>query len=160
MGPVPENALYHTPKEVTLELFKSFTTGIELVRDQKLAKPLGENQEHSRPRLAAFWRSRLSFQNMAGNLEGVGALFAKGGFAAVVAQESPGVENSIAFDLDHAIEILRSLPMTIEQAVQDEDTRAKLEALRVSLKGASQTAGDMIARGAGLSFGFNAMDGD
>ena len=33
----PTNAAYHTPKEVTLELFKTFATGIELVRDQKLA---------------------------------------------------------------------------------------------------------------------------
>jgi hypothetical protein len=32
--------------------------------------------------------------------------------------------------------------------------------LRVSLKSAAQTAGDLIARGASLAFGFNAMDGD
>ena len=160
LGPVPAGPLYHSAKEVTLELFKSFTTGIELVRDQKLAKPLGENPEHSRPRLAAFWRSGLSFQNMACNLAGVRDLFAKGGFAAVVAEESPGVEGSVEFDLDHAIDVLRAMNMTMQQAVQDEDTRAKLEALRVSLKGASQTAGDMISRVAALSFGFNAMDGD
>ena len=43
---------------------------------------------------------------------------------------------------------------------QDEDLRAKIEALRVALKSAAQTAGDMISRGAGLAFGFNAMDGD
>jgi predicted lipoprotein len=44
--------------------------------------------------------------------------------------------------------------------VRNEELRAKLEALRVSLKAASTTAGDMISRGAGLTFGFNAMDGD
>jgi predicted lipoprotein len=38
--------------------------------------------------------------------------------------------------------------------------QAKLEALGVGLKNASATAGDIIARSAGLSFGFNAMDGD
>jgi hypothetical protein len=32
--------------------------------------------------------------------------------------------------------------------------------LRVGLKSAGQTAGDIIARSAGLSFGFNALDGD
>ena len=160
LGPVPESPLYHSAKEVTLELFKSFTTGIELVRDQKLAKPLGASPQEARPRLAAFWRSGLSFANMADNLAGVRDLFSKGGFAAVVAQESPGVEGSVEFDLDHAIEVLRGMTMTMQQAVQDEETRAKLEALRVSLKGASQTAGDMISRGAALSFGFNAMDGD
>ena len=37
---------------------------------------------------------------------------------------------------------------------------AKIEALRVELKSARDTAGDMISRGAGLTFGFNALDGD
>jgi predicted lipoprotein len=80
LGPAPEDPRYHTQKEVTLELFKSLTSGIELVRDQKLAKPLGATPEEAKPKLAAFWRR--------------------------------------------------------------------------------DTAGDMISRGAGLAFGFNAMDGD
>jgi predicted lipoprotein len=110
--------------------------------------------------LAAFGRSGLTFANAAGNLAGVKAIFAQGGFAQVVAQESAGVENSIVFDLDHAITVLGGIDQPIANAVVDEDTRGKLEALRVALKGAGQTAGDMISKGAGLAFGFNAMDGD
>ena len=89
---------------MTLDLFKTFATGIELVRDQKLGKPLGASPAEAKPKLAAFWRSELTFANAAGNLEGVKAIFAQGGFAQVVARESPGVENSILFDLDHAID--------------------------------------------------------
>ena len=87
-------------------------------------------------------------------------LFAKGGFAKVVHQESVGVEDSVVFDLDHAIEVLRGINKPIADAVRNEELRGKLEALRISLKAASTTAGDMISRGAGLTFGFNAMDGD
>jgi predicted lipoprotein len=87
-------------------------------------------------------------------------LFAKGGFAQVVHDDTPGVEDSIVFDLNHAVQVLRGIDKPITQAMYDEDIRAKLEALRVSLKGAATTAGDMISRGAGLTFGFNAMDGD
>ncbi len=160
LGPVPDDPHYHAPKEVTLDLFKAFTSGIELVRDQKLGKPLGASPAAAKPKLAAFWRSGLTFENAAGNLEGVRALFAQGGFAQLVTQESPGVESSILFDLDHAIEILRGIDMPMTEVVEDASLRAKLEALRVSLKGARDTAGDMIARGAGLAFGFNATDGD
>jgi len=71
-----------------------------------------------------------------------------------------GVENSILFDLDHAIDVLKGINQSFAEAVTHEDMRAKLEALRVGLKNASATAGDIIARSAGLSFGFNAMDGD
>ena len=160
LGPAPADPYYHAPKEVTLDLFKAFATGIELVRDQKLGKPLGASPAEAKPKLAAFWRSGLTFANAAGNLEGVKAIFAQGGFAQVVAQESAGVENSILFDLDHAITVLSGIDQPIATAVIDEDTRGKLEALRVALKGAGQTAGDMISKGAGLAFGFNAMDGD
>jgi predicted lipoprotein len=160
LGPAPDDPRYHDPKEVTLELFKALTSGIELVRDQKLGKPLGASAEQAKPKLAAFWRSGLTFQNAAGNLEGVRALFAQGGFAAVVAAEAAGVENSILFDLDRAIEVLRGIDVPMAEAAVDENLRGKIEALRVALKSARDTAGDMISRGAGLSFGFNAMDGD
>ena len=160
LEPGPANAAYHTAKEVTLELFKTFTAGIEWVRDQKFAKTLGPKLEQARPQLAPFWRSGQSFANMAGNLAGVRDLFAKGGFAKVVHQESVGVEDSVVFDLDHAIEVLRGINKPIADAVRNEELRGKLEALRISLKAASTTAGDMISRGAGLTFGFNAMDGD
>lgn len=160
VGPAPDDPHYHAPKEVTLDLFKAFTSGIELVRDQKLGKPLGATAAQARPKLAAFWRSGLTFNNAAGNLDGVRALFAQGGFAQVVAQQSAGVENSILFDLDHPIESLRAIRQSVTEVAADEAARARIEALRVSLKSAAQTAGDMIAQGAGLAFGFNAMDGD
>jgi uncharacterized protein len=159
LTPSAGDPAYHAPKEVTLELYKAFATGIELVRDQKLAKALGSSPSVARPKLAPFWRSGL-IPNMIGNLDGVRLLFAKGGFAQVVKLDSPGVENSILFDLDHAIDVLEGINQPFAEAVTDEDTRAKLEALRVGLKSASATAGDIIARSAGLSFGFNAMDGD
>ncbi len=160
LEPSANDPVYHAPKEVTLELFKAFASGIELVRDQKLGKPLGATPAEARPKLAAFWRSDLVFANMIGNLQGIRLLFAKGGFAQVVHDDSPGVEDSILFDLDHAIEVLGGMDEPFAVVAADETLRAKLEALRVSLKSAGQTAGDIIARGAGLSFGFNAMDGD
>ena len=160
LNPGPDDPSYRAPKEVTLDLFKSFTSGIELVRDQKLGKPLGATPEEARPRLAAFWRSGLSLSNAAGNLEGVRAVFHKGGFAQVVADDSAGVEKSVVFDLDHAVDVLNGMSRPMAEVVKDEASRDKIEALRVSLKSAGQTAADAIARGAGLAFGFNAMDGD
>jgi predicted lipoprotein len=160
LGPAPDNAIYHTPKEVTLELFKAFASGIELVRDQKLGKPLGASADEAKPKLAAFWHSNLSFANAIGNLQGVSLLFSKGGFAQVVDADSPGVSDSILFDLNHAIEVLGGMNKPFAEVASDPELRAKLEALRVGLKSAGQTAGDIIARSADLSFGFNAMDGD
>ena len=90
LAPGPANQTYHAPKEVTLDLFKTFTGSIETVRDQKLAKMLGASAERARPRLAPFYESGLTFSNMVGNLEGVRDLFTKCGLAQVVHEESPG----------------------------------------------------------------------
>jgi len=160
LSPGPTDPLYRAPKDVTLELFKALTSGIELVRDQKLGRPLGESAERARPRLIAFWRSDLTFPNMVGNLEGVRTVFVEGGFAGIVAAESPGVEDSVLFDLNRAINILKAVDTPIAEAVRDPAQRNKLEALRVALKSARDTAAALISQGAGLSFGFNAMDGD
>ena len=160
LEPEPDGVLYRAPKDVTLELFKAFSSGIERVRDQKLGRVLGESAERARPRLAAFWRSGLTFPNMTVNLQSVQALFVDGGFAAIVADQSPGVEGSVVFDLKHSIDVLGAETEPVAEVVTDPEQRGKLEALRVGLKSANTTASGLIAEGAGLSFGFNAGDGD
>jgi uncharacterized protein len=62
LDPTPSDPVYHASKEVTLDLFKAFGSGIELVRDQKLGKPLGAKPEEAKPKLAAFWRSGAHFR--------------------------------------------------------------------------------------------------
>jgi len=141
LGPAPDNRLYHTPKEVTHDLFKSFASGIELVRQEKLGKPLGATSDEAKPKLAAFWRSGLTFANAAGNLEGVRALFAQGGFAKVVAF---GVEESIVSDLDRAIGMLRAIDRPFSDIPKDDGLRAKISAARVALKSAEVNAGESI----------------
>jgi predicted lipoprotein len=160
LSPGPDDPFYRAPKEVTLELLKAFSGGIETVRDQKLAKPLGVNAAGADPQLAPFLLSGLTLANIADNLDGLRELFTKGGFAALVHAESPGAEDSIVFDLEHAIDVLRNIDQPFADVVRDEETREQLDVLRVSLKSAEGTAVDMISRAAGLSFGSNAMDRD
>jgi uncharacterized protein len=157
-GPAPDSRLYHTPKEVTQDLFKSFASGLELVRNEKLGQPLGATSDEAKPKLAAFWRSNLTFANAAGNLEGVRELFAHGGLAQVVAQESPGVDDSITSDLDRAIGILRAQNRPFSDAANDEVLRAKIVAARAALKSIEMNASNTVSRSIGMSFGFNARD--
>jgi uncharacterized protein len=160
LDPEPDGALYRAPKDVTLELSKAFSGGIERVRDQKLGRMLGESAARARPRLAPFWRSGQTFPNMTGNLQSVRALFVDGGFAQIVAGQSPGVEDSILFDLKHSTDVLAAETAPVAEVVTDPEQRGKLEAVRVGLKSANTTATELIAAGADLSFGFNAGDGD
>ena len=134
--------------------------GIERVRDEKLGRALGESAERARPRIMPFWQSGQTFPNMAGNIEAVRKLFVDAEFAEIVAGESPGVQDSVLFDLDRVARLLAEEQSPIAEAVTDPDQREKLEALRVGLHSARETASELIAQGAGLNFGFNAGDGD
>ena len=58
LEPGPANAAYHTPKEVTLELFKTFTTGIEWVRDQKIGKDAGRKARAGKAAACALLAER------------------------------------------------------------------------------------------------------
>ena len=114
--PPPTDPVYHAPKEVTLDLFKAFASGIELVRDQKLGKPLGASPEEAKRKLAAFWRSGLAFASMPPAISKASALCSpKAASLKWWRGESPGVENSILFDLDHAIEVLRGMDEPIAE---------------------------------------------
>ena len=62
LDPGPANAAYHTPKEVTLELFKTFTAGIEWVRDQKLAKTLGRQARAGKAAACALLAERAELR--------------------------------------------------------------------------------------------------
>jgi predicted lipoprotein len=66
LEPGPANAAYHTQKEVTLELFKTFTTGIETVRDQKMAKALGPKSAAGKAAACPFWRSEPELRQHGG----------------------------------------------------------------------------------------------
>lgn len=160
LAPEADGALYRAPKDVTLELSKALSGGIERVGDQKLGRMLGKSAERARPRLAPFWRSDLTFMNMADNLMSVKAVFFDAGFADIVRGESAGVEASILFDLARGVEVLEAEKDPVAEVVTDPEQRDKLEAVRVGLKNANGTASELIAKGAGLSFGFNAGDGD
>ena len=161
LEPGPANPAYHTAKEVTLELFKTFTAGIEWVRDQKLGK-------------AARAKARA----------GKAASLRRSGGAGRASPTWPAISQACATCSPKAGSrkwCIKSRPASRIRSCSTSTTpsrscaastspspkrcatrmlRGKLEALRISLKAAATTAGDMISRGAGLTFGFNAMDGD
>ncbi|MEM7191323.1 MAG: imelysin family protein [Pseudomonadota bacterium] len=160
LSPGPDDPLYRTPKDVTLELAKPVSGGIERVSDQKLGRILGNSAEQARPRLAPFWLSNQSFNNMAGNLEAVQKLFVDAGFAQIVKSESSGIEGSILFYLKRGAKELSGETEPIAEVVTNKEQRDRLAALRLALDSTAELASEHIAAGAGLSFGFNAADGD
>ncbi|MBC8049924.1 MAG: hypothetical protein H7X92_07240, partial [Chitinophagales bacterium] len=69
LSPKPEHPLYKSSRDVKLELFKAFTTGLQHIRDVKLARVLADNPQNAQPKRAPYWRSVLTFKVIEANLE-------------------------------------------------------------------------------------------
>ncbi len=159
-SPGPDNPSYLEASEVTLEIAKAFLVGLERLRDIRIAGPLGLGRKTARRTRAAFEPSGLSTRALAAYLEGLVALFAKGGLQARIEGHEAGMGKAILADLTQALTQLQSIATPMQQAAETPETENKLIAIGFPLKNARAETSRVLAEAAGLSLGFNALDGD
>lgn len=162
LTPGPDNPAYLSDTEVTLEIAKSLLVGLEKLRDVKIAGPLGLRRKSARRTSAAFERSGLSTAAIIADLEGLIELFRKGGIMERLDAHETGIGKAILFDMEQALKTLKTLPASMKQAATDEDGTAQDDLIAVGfpLKNARGEANRVLAEAAGLTLGFNALDGD
>ncbi|WP_088342962.1 MULTISPECIES: imelysin family protein [Rhodomicrobium] len=159
-APGPEK-LYHNDKEVTLELFKAFTTGLQQTRNAKLNRVLMGNPQEARPRRAAFWRSGNAVASIEANIEAIEDLYRNAGLGEIVKQAGTGEERSTLdqFDLiEKALDGLTGTP--IADVTASKPSWEKLNSVVFGLINIQVTGGQAIVTGAALPMSFNALDGD
>lgn len=160
LSPGAENATYLDETEVTLEIAKMFLVGLERLRDIEIAGPLGLSRKSSRRTRAAFEPSGLSAQILAAKLEGLTMLYTSGGLLDRIETHESSMGKSILTELKYALSHLQRVsgPMSdLSENKQDEDA---LLASGYPLKNARTQTGRVLSEAAGLSLGFNALDGD
>lgn len=160
LEPGPDKPLYRSPKEVMQELHKAFATGLEQLKDAKLGRTLGDSFDRARAQRAPFWRSGLALPFLAANAEGLRTQFADGGFAELLDAASPGLDQSVLFDLNHVASTLASFREPILEVLKEQEGRDKLRALLPALQTVRTSGVDGVAAAAGLTIGFNSLDGD
>jgi len=160
MNPSADNPVYLEQKEVTLEIAKSFLSGLERVRDIRIAGPLGLQRKSRRRKRAAFERSGLSTKAITANLEGLTWMYKEGGLMQRVGAFEIGMGKAILNELTHSLNHLRSISLAMKPAVDNAETKDKLIAVGFPLKNAHDEANRILASAAGLALGFNALDGD
>lgn len=160
LTPGPDNPVYRTPKEVTLELVKAFNYGLETVRDGKLRGALGLARAGGRASPPQYARSGLSIPAIATGVEGVKALYAKGGLEERLEPVAPRMAKLINLELGEVLTLAEGIKGKGAAAFRNDEDRDKLIAMGYPLKNAVQTGGAALGAAAGLTIGFNAGDGD
>jgi predicted lipoprotein len=158
--PGPEK-LYRDDKEVLLEVFKAFRTGLQQTRNVKLNRVLMGNVEEAQPRRAAFWRSGNAVAVITANVDALRDLYAQTGLYELVRKQGEGIERATSDQfhlIDEAMENLAGKP--IAEVTGSKESWGKLNSVVFGLMNVQITGGNAIMQAAELPMSFNALDGD
>ena len=153
------NDYYRSPREATVELFKSLHLAVEMVADRKLTRALGDKPSAARPRLLEQWRSGRSLANIAIDLAAALDLW-RAGMADVVRQRDAALAAAVDKALADLVASAGAIEPPLDKALTDEAERPKVGKLLADAAAAKALLANQVAPALGIPLGFNALDGD
>jgi uncharacterized protein len=167
LHPGKGNGAFLTPEEVTQALLRSYVTGLEVMRLQRLAPVIGTagrgEGDAADPLLA---QSGLGAAFLIANVEGIRGLLTESGFVdpaltkTDAERTAAGVLESVITDLGFAVRAGETATKTAPNAFADKDARAQLAPMLYSLKNSEETGRAALGALTGSMLGFNSLDGD
>lgn len=164
--PGGDNPYYQTHLDATLQFFKSFYGGLQVIVDIKLLPPLGASLAAARPHLVESELSGASISNIVASLESLAALYSgpdgKHGLESLLVRSGADkpLEPLLRRAFDITLGTARSIDMPLARAVADPKARPKVEKLLLQVRALKQLVSKRLAEALGLAIGFNALDGD
>lgn len=145
----PGNTTFLTEDEAKQALFTQLATGVEVLADQRLGRPMGTFHK-PRPELAEARASGRSLRNV------TLSLVALRGFAVAL---TPDIPRTLA-GFDKAIALAEGLEDPVFAGVATPQGRLKVEIMQQSLRALRETMLAEMAPALGVGIGFNSQDGD
>ncbi len=161
LSPGPDNPRYKTVSEASAELVRALLTGLQIIQD-RVVIPLitAEKRTGKRPRLP-FARAGLSSQYASASIAGNKAYFEAMGLARFVPNDDAWIKDwmknafsRLARDAPHAVQ------ESGKEKKDDPERTRELRILRFHVSGLRSLIGRKIVPSAGLTIGFNELDGD
>jgi hypothetical protein len=154
---VQGNDFFESSEEVSARLLNNLYTGLQLIVDQKLDRPLGDSPEKARGRRAEAWRSEQSLAHIRRNLAATQDLY--------TAAFAPELRDAtLKAQIDHAYKrayaSLDAILLPLSLAVRDPQERIKVKALRDQVSQLKALVGRQLSEALDLPLGFNSLDGD
>lgn len=160
ISPTESDPDYRSTREVAEELSGLLAHGVEQIRDQRLLPFLGRDGAAPKPKSALFWRSGLTAASVAGNFEGLKALFQGSGLDVAGGAENAWVANTGGFEFRNAERGLAVLTKPVEAALADPKQRHAYDYLVLVTQSLGTILGENLPAALGLSVGFSSLDGD
>lgn len=162
LNPAAGNPAFLTAKETTHALVQAYLTGLRQARNVRLGGPLGLKKGGVRALEPVMANSNQAMGLLIANVEGLRALLIESGLSEAPAQGAPAhsIMQSVVTELDLAVARLRQIAGQANSPFADNAARGQLIALGFPLKNAHDVVFAAMSEAAGLSMGFNSLDGD
>ncbi|MEL0437031.1 imelysin family protein [Phycobacter sp. K97] len=144
---------YHSDAEIKQELFKALDTGLQILIDMRLGRPLG-TYDKPRPNRAEAYRSGRSLRHVVLSLEALEDL------ALILSADIPDLKEALAKTFATVRAHAERLEDPVLAGVAAPGPRLRIEALQQDLRNLREEIGTTLGPALGVEVGFNALDGD
>ncbi|MQY43215.1 peptidase M75 [Epibacterium sp. SM1969] len=144
---------YQSTSEAHQELFKALGTGLQIIDELRLARPLG-SFDAPRPRRAEAWRSGRSQRHVILSLEALAPL------AHRLSADAPELQLRLDAAFGRSLKRARALDDPTFAGVSDPQSRIRIEALKQSVVDLRNLVTTELGPRLGVDAGFNSLDGD
>jgi predicted lipoprotein len=160
-APGEQNPVYRTESEAMTEVLKAILTGIEQVRDQRLHAALGDSPDEARASRAPYNRSGQALAYLRASAQALNDFVEASGILKLTPKEQSWIANSATFELGNLQRALAALPGDdLAPALADDDERQGLSYAMIVLASLRDLFQRQLGPAAGLTQGFNSLDGD
>jgi hypothetical protein len=160
LAPGPDNPVYRTHAEAMTEILKAILTGLEQDRDQRLLPALGATPEEAKASRAPYNAAGQAIPYLAASADAIRRFVEASGILDLLPGAQKSYGSSALFEFSNLQNAFAAAGPDLEAALADPEMRSKLAYAAIVLQSLRDNFQRHISVGAGLTPGFNSMDGD
>jgi predicted lipoprotein len=160
LEPGPQDTPYKTAEEPAADFARALITGLQMIQDREVAPMIAALPTPDKPPRLPFARSGLSARYIVSGIASAQALYETMGLGRSVPSEKAWMPRWITAAFER---LARDAPAAVEnmsRAKDNPDRERELRMVRFHVEGIRKLVGREIAPLAGLTIGFNELDGD
>jgi predicted lipoprotein len=155
-----ENPVYRTHAEAMTEIVKAIVTGLEQDREHRLLPALGVTPEEGKASRAPYNASGQALSYLMASAEALESFSQASGLLDMLPESQKSYGDSALFEFSNLKNALHDAGLDLEAALADPQLRAKLSYATIVLQSLRDNFQRHISVAAGLTPGFNSLDGD
>lgn len=160
LEPGPQDTPYKTAEEPAADFARALITGLQMIQDREVAPMIAALPTPDKPPRLPFARSGLSARYIVSGIASAQALYETMGLGQSVPSEKAWMPRWITAAFERLARDAPAAVETIPRAKDNPDRERELRMVRFHVEGIRKLVGREIAPLAGLTIGFNELDGD